>query len=209
MVPAIFASTIIRKVLRDFRERTLENAEKFAEEVLSNGYSSSSTDEDRSDSGDSAEGDDELEDTAADNVRPQSPESGPGLSPMNFEETRGQIQPTLQRIFNTHSPACGSDSSSSTSRANETVGKAAPSVALPHGGKRKRNITSSTSNGGDEENDDEDDRPVRKRPDQSLEIPEVTCGKKFACPFFKRRPVRSPKARACVYPGFSNIARMK
>lgn len=78
-------------------------------------------------------------------------------------------------------------------------------------GSGKRSARGDNENGQGDEGDDDGSNKRRKRDDEPDE-PDDTLfnfsGRRFACPFFQRNPT-DHKGRACRYPGFNGIHRLK
>lgn len=78
-------------------------------------------------------------------------------------------------------------------------------------GSGKRSARGDNENGQGDEGDDDGSNKRRKR-DDAADEPDDTLfkfpGRRFACPFFQRNPTEH-KGRACRYPGFTGIHRLK
>ncbi|OCL11692.1 hypothetical protein AOQ84DRAFT_373757 [Glonium stellatum] len=98
--------------------------------------------------------------------------------------------------------ACGqAKNSNSSTRAKNSSGRNNP-------GKR-----SARGNDENEQGDEKDDNGSKRRkrdddPDDPDDMLATFPGRRFACPFFQRNPIEH-KGRACRYPGFTGIHRLK
>ena len=78
-------------------------------------------------------------------------------------------------------------------------------------GSGKRSARGDNENGQGDEGDDDGSNKRRKRddePDEPDDTPFKFPGRRFACPFFQRNSTEH-KGRACRYPGFTGIHRLK
>jgi len=78
-------------------------------------------------------------------------------------------------------------------------------------GSGKRSARGDNENGQGGEGDDDGSNKRRKRDDEPDELDDTLSkfpGRRFACPFFQRNPTEH-KGRACRYPGFTGIHRLK
>jgi hypothetical protein len=75
-------------------------------------------------------------------------------------------------------------------------------------GSGKRSARGDNENGQGDEGDDDGSNKRRKRDDEPDDTLFKFPGRRYACPFFQRNPTEH-KGRACRYPGFTGIHRLK
>lgn len=164
----------------------------------------------------SSETEDSCDDTDyGDSSFPDSPNSTertntvqPVLSPLK-QDLVNRVMTEFYRLFDTnfgirrHKDGAG-ESGSQDTPVREQSQKTSDGTSGPGGQKRKsRDDDSSPPDGGN------DDPNKRGKVDPSTPASKLPRGRKLACPFFKHNPSGYLTNRACVYPGFPSISRVK
>ena len=132
----------------------------------------------------------------------------PVLSPLK-QDLVNRVMVEFYRLFDTsfrirrHEDGAG-ESGSQDTPIREQSQKTSDGTSGPGGQKRKsRDGDSSPPDGGN------DDPNKRGKVGPSTPASKLPRGRKLACPFFKHNPSEHLTNRACVYPGFPNISRVK
>ncbi|OJD38895.1 uncharacterized protein BKCO1_300093 [Diplodia corticola] len=93
---------------------------------------------------------------------------------------------------------------------SDTAGTASRSQASREDSSEKQSpLSNHRKRKTDEHDEDSDDQRKRQQIPGSGPSSQMACGRRFACPYVKRFPNRSPKAPSCVFPGYPNVARLK
>lgn len=165
----------------------------------------------------SFETEDSCDDTDfSDSSFPDSPNSAqrtnivrPVLSPLKLDLVN-RVMVEFYRLFDTnfgirrHEDGAG-ESGSQDTPIEERSQKTSDGTSGPGGQKRKnRDDGSSPPDGGND-----DDPNKRRKGDPGTPASKWPGGRKLACPFFKYNPSGHSTNRACVYPGFPSISRVK
>ena len=133
----------------------------------------------------------------------------PVLSPLKLDLV-DRVMAEFYRLFDTnfgirrHDDGAG-ESGSQDTPIGEQPQKTSDGTSGPGGQKRKNRDGDSSP--PDDENDDDPNK--RGKVDPSTPALKLPGGRKLACPFFKHNPCGHSTNRACVYPGFPSISRVK
>ena len=133
----------------------------------------------------------------------------PVLSPLKLDLV-DRVMAEFYRLFDTnfgirrHDDGAG-ESSSQNTPIGEQSQKTSDGTSRPGGQKRKNRDDDSSP--PDDENDDDPNK--RRKVGPSTRALKLPGGRKLACPFFKHNPSGHSTNRACVYPGFPSISRVK
>lgn len=127
--------------------------------------------------------------------------------PSGFRETTLGISDSEASIEESEARSSNSSSLSFDTTNRESVQVARPDRVYTRNGSGSSPLENSrkrkTSDNGDFHN-----RRPKHQPIEATVAEEGAC-KRFACPYYKRKPNGSPKATSCVYPGFTSISRLK
>jgi hypothetical protein len=133
----------------------------------------------------------------------------PVLSPLRLDLV-DRVMAEFYRLFDTnfgirrHDDGAGENGSQDTP-IGEQPQKTSDGTSGPGGQKRKNRDDGSSPPDG--ENDDDPNK--RRKVDPSTPTLKLPREQKLACPFFKHNPSGHSTNRACVFPGFPSISRVK
>lgn len=127
--------------------------------------------------------------------------------PSGFRETTLGISDSEASIEESEARSSNSSSLSFDTTNRESVQVARPDRVYTRNGSGSSPLENSRKRKTSDNGDFHNKRP-KHQPIEATVAEEGAC-KRFACPYYKRKPNGSPKATSCVYPGFTSISRLK